>query len=140
MCSGKSTIGGILARRLGWDFIDFDWEIEKRQRRSVREIIDGEGEAYFKSLEAELTREVSDARGLVIAPGGGWITDPALLEGIRRGTLSAWLQVSPSETVRRLRADPADRPLKDHPDPIRPITAMLMKREPLYRRADLTIP
>jgi shikimate kinase len=140
MCSGKSTVGHSLARRLGWNFVDFDVEIERREQRPVWEIIDSEGEDYFRSLEAGLTREASQERALVMAPGGGWITKPELLEAIRPGTFSVWLRVSPGETVRRLMDDSIDRPLKDHPDPVRTVSSMLEERERLYRLADLALP
>jgi len=139
MCSGKSTVGEALARRLGWDFVDFDVEIEKREARPVSTIIDTEGEAYFREMEARLTREAAEKRRLVMAPGGGWIMQPDLLDRIRPGTFSTWLRVSPEETVRRLKDDPSDRPLKNHPDPIGIVAEMLEEREPLYRRADLTV-
>jgi shikimate kinase len=51
MASGKSTVGEALARRLEWEFIDFDVEIERREERTVKEIIAENGEEYFRSLE-----------------------------------------------------------------------------------------
>jgi shikimate kinase len=140
MCSGKSTVGEALARRLEWRFLDFDVEIERREGRSVGAMIDAEGEEYFRNAESVLTREVSAAPAMVLAPGGGWITMPELLEAIRPGTLSVWLSVSVEETVRRLRADTIDRPFRNHPDPAAMIASMLADREPLYRRADLKLP
>ena len=140
MCSGKSTVGAALARRLEWRFVDFDVEIEHREGTSVASLIDARGEEYFRSLEMALTREVSEVEALVIAPGGGWITQPTLLEAIRPGTLSVWLSVSPEETVRRLRADNIDRPFRSHPDPVGMIAEMLGERELLYRGADIKIP
>jgi len=140
MCSGKSSVGEALARRLQWQFLDFDVEIERREGESISGIIETRGEAYFRSLEAALTEEISRERELVVAPGGGWITQPELLEAIRPGTLSAWLRVSPEETVRRLREDSIDRPFKDLEDPEEKISRMIEEREPLYRRADLMIP
>jgi shikimate kinase len=140
MCSGKSTVGEALARRLNWNFLDFDVEIERRENATVSAIIDAHGEEYFRAAEAALTEEVSRERGLVLSPGGGWITRPELLEAIRPGTLSVWLSVSVEETVRRLRSDAIDRPFKDHPEPQELIAAMLQEREPLYRLADLRIP
>jgi shikimate kinase len=140
MCSGKSTVGEALARRLEWRFLDFDVEIERREARPVAAIIDAEGEEYFRGAEAMLTREVSAAPAVVLAPGGGWITRPELLEAIRPGTFSVWMSVSVEETVRRLRSDSIDRPFRDHPDPGGMIAAMLAEREPLYRRADLKVP
>ena len=140
MCSGKSTVGEALARRLEWRFLDFDVEIEKREARPVAAIIDTEGEEFFRTAEAMLTREVSGAPAMVLAPGGAWITRPDLLEAIRPGTLSVWLSASVEETVRRLRTDTIDRPFRDHPDPAGMIASMLADREALYRRADLKVP
>ena len=140
MCSGKSTVGEALARRLEWRFLDFDVEIERREGRTVAATIEAEGEEYFRGAEAALTAEVAHEPSLVVAPGGGWITQPELLEAIRPGTFSVWLSVSVPETVRRLREDTIDRPFRDHPDPGAMIAAMLAEREPLYRRADLKVP
>lgn len=140
MASGKSSVGKALARRLDWRFLDFDVEIERREGAAVVEVIDARGEEYFRSLEAALTEEVADASEVVLAPGGGWITQPELLELIRPGTLTVWLAVSPEETVRRLRDDTIPRPLRNHPNPMEPVTEMLRDREPLYRLADLRVP
>lgn len=140
MCSGKSSVADALARRLDWRFMDFDVEIERRVGRPLPSLIDERGEEYFRSLEAELTHDVAEVPGVVLAPGGGWITQPELLELLRPRTLSVWLRVSPEETVRRLLADDIDRPLRDHPDPESPVREILSEREPLYRRADLTVP
>lgn len=140
MCSGKSTVGESLARRLDWQFLDFDVEIERREGRPVFAIIDDAGEEYFRSLEEELTREIASVPFLVIAPGGGWITQPGLLEAIRPGTFSAWLRVSPGETARRLKSDTIERPFREIDDPTDLIAAMLADREPLYRRSDAMVP
>lgn len=140
MASGKSTVGESLARRLDWRFLDFDVEIERREGRTVHDVIEAEGEEYFRGAEAALTREIADESFLVVAPGGGWITNPELLDAIRPGTFSAWLYVSPEETVHRLRSDTIDRPFKDHPDPTGMIVEMLQEREPLYRMSDIMIP
>jgi len=140
MCAGKSVVGEALARRLEWDFLDFDVEIEQRENRTVRDIIDSDGEDYFRGLEEQLTEEVATAQTLVISPGGGWITRPELLNSMGRGTLAVWLYVTPSETVRRLKADTVARPFKDLDDPTDRIADMIREREPLFRLADLTVP
>ena len=140
MCSGKSTVGASLARRLEWDFVDFDVEIERREGAPVASIIQAAGEDYFRAAEAALTREVSGSRGLVLAPGGGWIMQPELLEALRPGTLSVWLSASVEETIRRLRNDDIDRPYRDHPDPAGLIGALMADRAMLLERADLRVP
>lgn len=140
MCSGKSTVGQALARRLEWSYLDFDVEIERRGGATVQQIIASAGEEHFRGLEAALTGEAAQAERLVLAPGGGWITRPEFLTALGPGTLAVWLQVSPEETVRRLRTDTIDRPFRDHPDPAGMIAQMLSERIPLYERADLNIP
>jgi shikimate kinase len=140
MCSGKSTVGSALARRLGWRFLDFDVEIERREDESVATIIETRGEAHFRQLEAALTEEIAQEAELIVSPGGGWITQPDLLEAIRPGTLSAWLRVSVEETVRRLREDSIERPFREMSSPEDRIAQMLEEREPLYRLADLMVP
>jgi shikimate kinase len=140
MGSGKSTVGEALARRLEWRYLDFDVEIERREDAAVSAIIRAKGEEYFRAAEAALTREVAELAGVVLSPGGGWITQPEMLEMIRPGTFAAWLRVSPEETVRRLRSDPIDRPLRDLPDAIPRVAEMLADREPLYRLADAIFP
>ena len=138
--SGKSTVGRELAGRLGVPFVDLDVEIERREGRTIGTIVEAEGENYLRGLESALTAELSRERKYVLAPGGGWITNPSLLEGLGPGTLAVWLMVSPPEVVRRLREDEIDRPFRDDPDPTSKIEAMLADREPLYRLADLAIP
>jgi shikimate kinase len=140
MTSGKSTVGQALARRLEWQFLDFDVEIEHRAGATVKEIIETRGEETFREMEAALTEEVAERPGLVLAPGGGWITRPELLDRLGSRTLSVWLRVSVDETVRRLNADSIDRPFRGHPDPRGLIAEMLTAREPLYRLADVSVP
>lgn len=140
MTAGKSTVGQALARRLEWSFLDFDVEIERRDGRTIGELIDLEGEEHFRRLEAALTGEIAGKPYLVLAPGGGWITRPEQLTALGPGTLAAWLRVSPEETARRLRADTIARPFREMDDPVPRIAEMLAGREPLYRLADLSIP
>lgn len=140
MTSGKSTVGQALARRLEWRFLDFDVEIERRAGTTVREFIAARGERAFRQMEAELTEEVAEQPGLVLAPGGGWIMRPEQLDRLGRRTLSVWLRVSVDETVRRLNADSIARPFRGHPDPRALIAEMLAEREPLYRLADVSVP
>ena len=140
MCSGKSTVGAALARRLEWLFVDLDAEIEHRAGQPVKSLVATAGEPALRALEAELTLELADAEGVVIAPGGGWIMQPQLLEALGDGTLSVWLLTSPGEVVARLLADDAPRPFQDHPDPLSRVTGMLAAREWLYALADLAVP
>ena len=111
MCSGKTAVGAALAERLGWEHVDLDREIERAAGQAVRDIFAADGEAAFRAMEVEATRRVATRTRVVLSPGGGWITNPALLDLLGPGTLAVWLQVSPEEAVRRSAAAPGERPL-----------------------------
>jgi shikimate kinase len=140
MAAGKTAVGAELARRLGWEQVDLDREIERRAGRTVAGIFAADGEAGFRRLEAEATAEIAGRRGIVLSPGGGWITGAGLLESLGAGTLSVWLQVDPEEAIRRAGAEPRERPLLAGPDPLSAARKLLAEREPLYARADLHLP
>lgn len=139
MASGKTSVGRRLARMLGWEFIDFDHEIERRTGLSVPELFQRYGEPRFREWEARLTRELADRTEVVLAPGGGWITQPELLDLVREGTLVVWLRVSPEEVVRRAGRALSHRPLLAGPDPLARAKELLARRESLYAMADLAI-
>jgi shikimate kinase len=140
MCSGKSAVGAALAALLGWTHADLDREIEARAGRSVREIFAADGEAAFRRMEAEATRRMAGRTRIVLSPGGGWITNPRLLDSLGPGTLCVWLQVSPEEAVRRAAAAPGERPLLAGPDPLGAVRRLLAEREPFYARAHIALP
>lgn len=139
MAAGKSTVGPLLAGRLGWQYVDFDDVIEARTGLPISEIFRVQGEAAFRAMEARLTDEFGCARGVVLAPGGGWITNPALLDGLCAGSLVVWLRVSPEEAVARALADDVHRPLLAGPDPLARARLLLAEREPLYYLADVVV-
>jgi shikimate kinase len=139
MAAGKTTVGRRLAARLGWGFVDFDEVIEARTGLTVPEIFRTQGEAAFRALEAQLTDEFGCAPGLVLAPGGGWITRPRLLDALGPGSLVVWLRVSAEEAVRRALADDVHRPLLAGPDPLGKARLLLDEREPLYYLADAVV-
>jgi shikimate kinase len=139
MAAGKTAVGAELARRLGWRHVDLDAWIEAREGRRIAQIFAADGEARFRELEAEATRDVAGVAGVVLSPGGGWITRPENLEALGAGTLSVWLQVSPEEAVRRAGAAPGERPLLAGPDPLAAARRILDARAPLYSRALLHV-
>lgn len=139
MAAGKSTVGRVLADRLGWEFLDFDEEIERRTGMSIAEIFEIAGEPAFRALEAELTADIAGARDIVLAPGGGWIKQPDLLERLGPGSLVVWLHITPEEAVRRARQAPTHRPLLAGPDPLERARLLMAEREPYYALADVVV-
>lgn len=137
MAAGKTTVGREVARRLGWDFVDLDQEIERRTGTAVAELFRHPGEAGFRELEAEAARSVLEGTEVVLAPGGGWAARPGRLDELPEGTLSVWLRVDPEVAVSRARAEGDIRPLLSVSDPEETARALLADREPLYARARL---
>jgi shikimate kinase len=140
MCSGKTSVGRALAQRLSWEFVDFDEEIERDQGKLVAHIFREHGEDRFRRLEAELTEKLRDRRDVVLAPGGGWVTQPELVARLRPASLIVWLQVSPAVVLERAGRQPTvERPLLAVDDPDEAIRSLLSARLPFYREADYTV-
>lgn len=139
MASGKSSVAAELARRLGWEHLDLDREIEAREGRTIPELFRVYGEGWFRALEARVTAEVAGRRRVVLSPGGGWITNPELLERLGPGTLSVWLRVSPEEVLARVGPAPRDRPLLDVPEPLAAVRRLMAERERFYRLAEISV-
>lgn len=129
---GKTTIGKLLAERLGYGFIDMDMEIEKRTGTTISEIFRKQGEAKFRQLESELVKELAEKNKLVIACGGGAIANKENAETMKGSARMVYLTASIPEIIKRTRRD-NDRPLLDVPDPLQTASILLEKREPIYR-------
>ncbi len=139
MGSGKTTIGRLLARRLGRRFVDSDHAIEARTGASIPWIFEIEGEASFRRREAEMIRELTGHEGIVLATGGGAVLDPASRALLaERGTV-IYLRAGIGSILQRTSHD-KNRPLLQTADPRRKLEQLLAQREPLYREiADLVI-
>ena len=109
MGCGKTTVGGLLAQRLGREPADTDALIEARQGRSIPDIFARDGEPAFRAMELELCRELSRRRGLVIACGGGLPLQAEAIAALKENGLVFWLDRDPGETYDSL--DVSGRPL-----------------------------
>src|SRR5437773_9275479 len=83
MGSGKSTVGALLARELGWHFIDLDTTIEAAEGKTIREIFEAEGEAPFRTIEHAVLTEASKTEPAVISLGGGTFAQKPNIDFIR---------------------------------------------------------
>ena len=98
MGSGKTTVGKLLAHHLHRPFMDTDALIEERQGRSIPDIFAWDGEDAFRSLELELSRELSAQSGLIISCGGGLPTRDDAIAALKQNGLVFWLDRDPGET------------------------------------------
>ena len=80
---GKSTVGRVVAERLGRSFLDFDLEIERREGKSIADIFGEKGEGHFRELERQLTEELRLMGNMILAPGGGWVVNPEVIRLLR---------------------------------------------------------
>lgn len=137
--AGKSTVGMLLATRLAKTFLDFDLEIERREGMPITQIFGERGEPGFRELERKLTEELRDFGNMVLAPGGGWVADPTVVDLLRPPAKLVYLRVKPETALRRLAGEAGARPLLNRPDPLGEITKLFEMRKTAYETADLEV-
>jgi shikimate kinase len=135
MATGKSAVGRRLAAILGRRFVDTDELIAHRQGCSVADIFRDHGEACFRKLEAEVTKELSKEKDLVVATGGRMLLDPGNAEVLGRTGRIFCLTAEPEAILARVEADTKSRrPLLETEDRLTRITALLKERAAGYAR------
>jgi len=137
--AGKSTVGRAVARRLGRPFLDFDAEIERRVGCTVARYFALHGEPAFRTLEVALTQELAAAPPMILAPGGGWITNPGVVDLLRPPGRIVHLRVSPAEALRRISRSRNLRPLLQEADPKAKMEELWVARRDLYKSADMVL-
>jgi len=135
MGAGKTTVGPLLAARLGWDFVDMDVRIEERLGMDVPTCFRTLGEEAFRAEEQTVARELLDRRNLVVAAGGGAFTRPETRTLLRRNAVTVWLRADLATVLLRVPAD-GRRPLAGNRDIM---SSRLAEREAAYREADVTV-
>jgi len=138
MGSGKSTVGILLARQLGWRFEDLDARIEERAGLSIPQIFERLGEPAFREVErdqlqAALGRAAASGEPIVLALGGGTYAQPGIVEQLRAsGAVVIWLDCPVEKLLARC-ATMTNRPLfRDEPT----FRSLLAERLPFYEQAD----
>lgn len=138
MGTGKTTVGRMVAGMLSFGFLDTDHFIEMRAGKKISQIFQDEGEAKFREYEKQAVQEFTHFRKMVFATGGGLGADPANLASLKTHSLVVCLWASP-ETIYERTKNQTHRPLLCVPDPLSAIRDLLVKREPVYRQADILI-
>ncbi len=133
MGTGKSTVGRQVARQIGFEFIDSDHEIERRQGQPVSQIFAEQGEAKFRALEREFIEHGHPAKKCVVSCGGGLVVPPGMLELLRsRGVVIC--MHAPIETILQRTMHTTHRPLLQVDDPAQRLRELYAQREEIYRR------
>jgi len=140
MAAGKSTIGRLLAHRLGWSFFDTDDEIEAAEGMSITEIFTARGEKEFRRIEAAIidqhVRWIERGRPAVLALGGGAFAEAANRDLVLAHGVAVWLDC-PFEVVKRRVAQASHRPLARDPESF---AELYEARRAAYSLADMRIP
>jgi shikimate kinase len=135
MGTGKTTVGRLVAQRLGREFVDTDLIIEERHG-PIDEIFDRQGESAFRDIERALAQELGQRSGLVIATGGRMLLDPENVRVLSKNGRIFCLVATPEEIYDRVTGDPSrvKRPLLEVEDPKQRIVELLGERGPDYGR------
>jgi shikimate kinase len=137
MGCGKSTIGQVLAKQIGYGFLDTDTSIERLIKQSISEIFAAVGEDKFRSIESQVLSEVSAYTKLVVSTGGGIVLQQENWGYLRQGMV-VWLDVAENVLWQRLVGD-TTRPLLLDPNPQAKLHEILASRRSRYGEADLRI-
>jgi shikimate kinase len=140
MGTGKSSVGKILAEKLGWAFFDTDAMIEKETGFTVPEIFSNKGEPAFRDLESKTIALVSLMDKAVISTGGGVPLREENVRELEKNGVTVCLTAKPENILKRLKLETDHRPLLKDGDPFLKIEALLSARRPAYAKARHQIP
>ncbi|MEH2398651.1 shikimate kinase [Nostoc sp.] len=134
---GKTTVGRLLAKELGYGFVDTDNVIAQATGKSINQLFAQVGEAGFRQLESDVLSQVCAFTKLTIATGGGIVLQRENWGYLHHG-LIVWLD-APVELIYSRLAEDSTRPLLQDVDPKGKLRSLLEQRTPLYSQADLHI-
>jgi XRE family aerobic/anaerobic benzoate catabolism transcriptional regulator len=138
--AGKSTLGKILAKKIGWNFVELNKEVEAQNGLSVAEIIALYGQEGFRRMEQTALNQLLARKELmVLATGGGIVSEPLTFDLILSSFYTIWLKAEPEEHMMRVRRQGDLRPMADDRSAMAELRNILVSREPLYARASATV-
>src|SRR3981081_2403270 len=138
--AGKSTLGKMLAKKIGWNFVELNKEIEAQNGLSVAEIIALCGREGFRRMEqAALGQLLARKELMVLATGGGIVSEPLTFDLILSSFYTIWLKAEPEEHRGGCGAQGDLRPMADDRSAMAELRTILRSREPLYARASAVV-
>lgn len=138
--SGKTTVGKILARKLGREFIEMDELIARKAGLAIPEFVEKHGWERFRELEAEITAQVAGSDNIVNASGGGVVTGEQNVTKLKESGVLVWLQADIDTLLKRIGEDKERPPLLAGISRREEMETISKERKPLYQRAaDLTV-
>ncbi|WP_118132624.1 shikimate kinase [Oceanicella sp. SM1341] len=138
MGAGKSSVGQVLAERLGVPFTDSDHEIEAAAGMSVQEIFQRFGEPYFRAGETRVVDRLLSGSPRILATGGGAFIQAPTRAVIREKGVSLWLRAGLDVVFERIKGKPG-RPLLAGADPRGALARLMAVRDPIYAEADIVV-
>lgn len=138
MGTGKSTVGRLVAEKLGMEFCDTDAMVEAKSGMTISEIFDEMDEEAFRSMETDVLKEITEKRNLVVSTGGGIVVTKGNMEIMRQAGSLITLMASPEQIFERIKDDKG-RPLLQVESPLDEIKKLIFDRAPFYINTDYIV-
>ena len=136
--SGKTTVGRIVAEKLGAAFVDVDNIIVRKMQMPIAQIFAQHGEAKFREIEREAMATTLEGPPSVISPGGGWAAQEGQLAVAQPTCLTVYLRLMATTAAKRISGE-GSRPLLVGEDPVDKMRTLLKEREPFYLKAECEV-
>ncbi len=138
--AGKTTLGAALARELGCAFVELDQEIEREAGITLSEVFLLYGQAGYRRIERRCLERILEANTeMVMAVGGGVVSEPETFNLLLLNCFTVWLKAAPDLHMARVVAQGDFRPMQGNAEAMEDLTRILEAREPLYRKADVIL-
>lgn len=138
--AGKSTLGKLLAKKIGLTFVELNKEIERINGLSVAEIMALYGQEGFRRMEfTALTHVLTNREPVVLATGGSIVSEPVTFDLLLSSFYTVWLRAKPEEHMGRVRKQGDMRPMESERSDMHELRTILLSREPLYARASAEV-